>query len=49
MKLGTVDRNFANPLNLDVFVVDEVGMMNTRLMFNLEETMPPAASLILVK
>ncbi len=45
---GTVERNFTNPLNLDVFVVDEASMVDTQLMFHLVEAMPPAASLILV-
>jgi exodeoxyribonuclease V alpha subunit len=45
---GTVERNFTNPLNLDVFVVDEASMVDTQLMFHLVEAMPPTASLILV-
>jgi len=45
---GTVERNFSNPLALDVFVVDEASMVDTQLMFHLVEAMPPAASLILV-
>ena len=45
---GTVAQNFSNPLNLDVFVVDEASMVDTQLMFHLVEAMPPAASLILV-
>ncbi|HKL01994.1 MAG TPA: ATP-dependent RecD-like DNA helicase [Desulfotignum sp.] len=45
---GTVAHNFSNPLNLDVFVVDEASMVDTQLMFHLVEAMPPGASLILV-
>ncbi|MCF8091323.1 MAG: ATP-dependent RecD-like DNA helicase [Desulfotignum sp.] len=45
---GTVAHNFTNPLNLDVFVVDEASMVDTQLMFHLVEAMPPGASLVLV-
>lgn len=42
------DRNFINPLDLDVFVVDEVSMVDTLLMYHLMEAMPARANLILV-
>ncbi|MCG8684885.1 MAG: ATP-dependent RecD-like DNA helicase [Desulfobacterales bacterium] len=45
---GTFGRNFANPLDLDLFVVDEASMVDTYLMYRLVEAMPPMASLILV-
>ena len=45
---GTFSRNFTNPLDLDLFVVDEASMVDTSLMFHLVEAMPPTASLILV-
>lgn len=44
----TFERNFANPLELDVFVVDEASMVDTQLMYRLIEAMPVSASLILV-
>ncbi|MFH2091926.1 MAG: AAA family ATPase, partial [Pseudomonadota bacterium] len=44
----TFDRNFANPLDLDVFIVDEASMVDTLLMYRLIEAMPVSASLILV-
>ena len=44
----TFERNFANPLELDVFVVDETSMVDTLLMYRLIEAMPISASLILV-
>ncbi len=44
----TFDRNFANPLELDVFVVDEASMVDTLLMYRLLEAMPINARLILV-
>jgi len=45
---GGFGRNFANPLDLDLFVVDEVSMVDTCLMYRLVEAMPPTAGLILV-
>jgi len=44
----TVEKNYANPLDLDVFVVDEASMVDTLLMYHLIEAMPATASLILV-
>jgi exodeoxyribonuclease V alpha subunit len=45
---GTVAHNYTNPLNLDVFVVDEASMVDTQLMFHLLEAMPVSACLVLV-
>ncbi|PIE60994.1 MAG: ATP-dependent RecD-like DNA helicase [Desulfobacterales bacterium] len=45
---GVFSRNFANPLDLDLFVVDESSMVDTQLMYHLLEAMPPTAALILV-
>ncbi|MFH2059222.1 MAG: ATP-dependent RecD-like DNA helicase [Pseudomonadota bacterium] len=42
------DHHFANPLDLDVFIVDEASMVDTLLMYRLIEAMPINASLILV-
>ncbi|OQY51303.1 MAG: recombinase RecD [Desulfobacteraceae bacterium 4572_89] len=42
------ERGFANPLDLDVFVVDEASMVDTLLMYHLVEAMPAMACLILV-
>ncbi len=42
------ERNFTNPLDLDVFVVDEASMVDTLLMYHLVEAMPAMACLILV-
>lgn len=44
----TFGRNFTNPLDLDLFVVDEASMVDTSLMYHLVEAMPPTACLILV-
>ncbi len=44
----TFERNFANPLELDVFIVDEASMVDTILMYRLIEAMPVTASLIIV-
>ncbi len=44
----TFGRNLTNPLELDLFVVDEASMVDTALMFHLVEAIPPTASLILV-
>ena len=44
----TFDKNFANPLELDIFIVDEASMVDTILMYRLIEAMPPSASLMLV-
>jgi len=45
---GGFNRNFTNPLDLDVFVVDEASMVDTLLMHHLVEAMPAMACLILV-
>ena len=45
---GTFDKNAANPLELDVFIVDEASMVDTQLMYRLIEAMPVSASLIIV-
>ncbi|MCP3940140.1 MAG: ATP-dependent RecD-like DNA helicase [Desulfobacteraceae bacterium] len=45
---GSFDKNFTNPLDLDVFVVDEASMVDTHLMHHLVEAMPATACLILV-
>jgi exodeoxyribonuclease V alpha subunit len=45
---GMFGRNFTNPLDLDLFVVDEASMVDTELMYRLAEAMPPMAALILV-
>ena len=42
------ERNFANPLELDVFIVDEASMVDTMLMYRLIEALPVSASLIIV-
>ncbi len=42
------ERNFANPLDLDVFVVDEASMVDTLLMYHLMEALPARGNLILV-
>jgi len=44
----TFERNFANPLELDVFIVDEASMVDTQLMYRLIEAVPASASLIIV-
>lgn len=44
----TFERNFANPLELDVFIVDEASMVDTQLMYCLIEALPVFASLIIV-
>ncbi len=41
-------RNFVNPLDLDVFIVDEASMVDTTLMYQLIEAMPVTANLIIV-
>ncbi|MCP3875328.1 MAG: ATP-dependent RecD-like DNA helicase [Desulfobacteraceae bacterium] len=45
---GIFEKNFANPLALDVFIVDEASMVDTMLMYRLIEAMPASANLILV-
>ena len=45
---GLFGRNFTNPLDLDLFVVDEASMVDTELMYRTLEAMPAMASLILV-
>lgn len=42
------EKNFANPLDLDIFIVDETSMVDTLLMYRLIEALPVTASLILV-
>jgi exodeoxyribonuclease V alpha subunit len=42
------DRHPGNPLDLDVFVVDEASMVDTLLMYHLISAMPVTANLILV-
>ncbi len=42
------ERHFANPLDLDVFIVDEASMVDTHLMYRLLEATPITAALILV-
>lgn len=42
------ERNFTNPLDLDVFVVDEASMVDTLLMYHLMEALPSRGHLILV-
>ncbi len=44
----TFEKNSANPLELDVFIVDEASMVDTVLMYRLIEAMPVSAALILV-
>ena len=44
----TFEKNYANPLELDIFVVDEASMVDTLLMYHLIEAMPATANLILV-
>ena len=44
----TFGKNFANPLDLDIFIVDEASMVDTWLMYKLIEAMPVTANLILV-
>ncbi len=45
---GEFLRNARNPLDLDVCVVDEVSMVDTRLMFHLLDALPAMSRLILV-
>jgi len=47
-KSQTFGKNFAKPLNLEIFIVDEASMVDTILMHKLIEGMPATASLILV-
>jgi len=42
------ERNFANPLELDIFIVDEASMVDTLLMHRLIEALPISAGLIIV-
>jgi len=44
----TFEKNFANPLELDIFIVDEASMVDTQLMYRLIEAMPITANLIIV-
>lgn len=45
---GSFERNFTNPLELDIFIVDEASMVDTLLMHRLIEALPISASLIIV-
>lgn len=45
---GAFERNYENPLNCDVLIVDEASMIDTVLMHHLLKAVPAAASLILV-
>ncbi len=42
------DRNVGNPLDLDVFIVDEASMVDTMLMYRLTDALPAGARLIMV-
>lgn len=42
------DRNVANPLDLDVFIVDETSMVDMLLMYRLTDALPVSARLIMV-
>ena len=42
------DRSFANPLELDVFIMDEASMVDTLLMYRVTEALPAGARLIIV-
>ncbi|MBU2430529.1 MAG: ATP-dependent RecD-like DNA helicase, partial [Proteobacteria bacterium] len=42
------ERHFGNPLELDVFIVDEASMVDTILMYRLLEALPISASIIIV-
>ncbi len=44
----TFEKGFANPLDLDVFIVDEASMVDTLLMYRMTEALPAHARLILV-
>ncbi len=44
----TFGKNFTNPLDLDIFIVDEASMVDTILMYTLIEAMPITANLIIV-
>jgi exodeoxyribonuclease V alpha subunit len=44
----TFERNVANPLEVDVFIVDEASMVDTLLMYRLIEALPVSANLIIV-
>ena len=44
----TFERNFTNPLEVDIFIVDEASMVDTQLMYRLIEALPISASLIIV-
>jgi len=44
----TFERNVTNPLELDIFIVDEASMVDTMLMYRLIEAMPIQAGLIIV-
>ena len=45
---GFFGRNHSNPLDLDVFIVDESSMVDTRLMYHVMKALPLNAVLILV-
>ncbi len=44
----TFDRHFGNPLELDIFIVDEASMVDTLLMYRLFEALPINAGIIIV-
>lgn len=45
---GSFEKNFVNPLELDVFVIDEASMVDTLLMFYLIQAAPIQSMIILV-
>ncbi len=45
---NTFEKNYTNPLDLDIFIVDEASMVDTMLMYRLVEAMPVTATLIIV-
>ncbi len=45
---GCFEKNRANPLDMDVYIVDEASMVDTELMFHLLEAVPVQSILILV-
>ncbi len=47
-KSHTFEKNYVNPLDLDMLIVDEASMVDTMLMYNALEAMPATAGLILV-
>lgn len=45
---GQFERHFGNPLDLDMFIVDEASMVDTLLMYRLMEALPVHAGIIIV-